>query len=218
LTDSPEDTPRGAAFEQIRRALDAAGLPSADFGRFTSNRHPDVIRPSVFDDRGAVPVLLNLLPSVFHPDALEAIVRHLTTPFARPVAAAPLIALFRTTVPADSSLKWAIGNALSVVTSPVHRDDLLELALDPRHGRGRQMIVDRLGRISGDSRIIDGLRELGTDPDVALHAQASLRKRVGPAAAADYIRPLLTHPSESVRRGAEYNMRKLAKALKSSTG
>jgi len=218
LIDSPDDVRRRAAFERIRSALDSAGLPSADFGRFTSNRHPDLIRPSVFDVCGAVPVLLNLLPSVSHPDALEAVVAHLATPFARPVAAAPLIAVFRTTAPADSSLKWAIGNALSVVATPVHRDELLELALDPKHGRGRQMIVERLGRISGDSRIIDALRALATDPDVALHALAGLRKRLGAAAAADIIRPLLTHPSEGVRRGAEYNMRKVASALKSSTG
>ena len=32
--------------------------------------------------------------------------------------------------------------------------------------------------------------------------------------AADIIKPLLTHPSDSVRRGAEYNMRKVARALK----
>src|SRR5262249_8918385 len=143
---------------------------------------------------------------------------HLATPFARPVAAAPLIVLFRIAAPANSSLKWTIGNALSVVTTPIHRDELLELALDPKHGPGRQMIVERLGRISRDSRIVDALRALAADPDVALHALAGLRRRLGAVAAADVIRPLLTHSSESVRRGAEYNMRKVTKALKSSTG
>jgi hypothetical protein len=36
-------------FALVRQALDDAGLPSEDFGRFTSGRYPDVIRPSVFD-------------------------------------------------------------------------------------------------------------------------------------------------------------------------
>ena len=80
------------------------------------------------------------------------------------------------------------------------------------------MIVERLGRISGDTRIVDALLALATDPDVALHALAGLRRRLGPAAAADVIGPLLTHPSEGVRLGAEYNMRKVKRALKSSTG
>lgn len=218
MTDELDDVARLAAFERVRRALEEAGLPSADFGRFTRNRRPDLIRSSVFDDRRAVPVLLNLLPSVSHPHALEAVVRHLATPFARPVAAAPLIELFRTTAPTQASLKWAIGNALSVVATSGHREALLELAVDPKHGPGRQMIVDRLGRIPGDPRIVDALRALATDPDVALHALAGLRKRLGAAAAAEIIRPLLAHSSEGVRRGAEYNMRKVTRALQPPSG
>jgi hypothetical protein len=80
------------------------------------------------------------------------------------------------------------------------------------------MIVERLGRISSDSRIVDALRSLSTDPDVALHALAGLRRRLGAAAAAEITRPLLTHHSERVRLGATYNMRKIARVLKSSPG
>ena len=70
-------------FELVRGALEAAGIDSADFSRFTSNRHPDVIRPSAFDHRSAVPVLLAVLPLVSHPNAKEAVVRSLTTSYAR---------------------------------------------------------------------------------------------------------------------------------------
>ncbi len=49
-------------FAVVRRALDAAGLPSEDFGRFTSGRHPDVIRQSVFDYKAAVPVFWRSSP------------------------------------------------------------------------------------------------------------------------------------------------------------
>ena len=87
MTDGPDDLARFAAIQRVRKAVDEAGLPSADFGRFTSNHHPDVIRPSVFDDRGAVPVLLRLLPDVTDRHVLEAVVAHLATPFARPIAA-----------------------------------------------------------------------------------------------------------------------------------
>ena len=123
----------------------AAGLPSADFGRFVSNRHPGLISPSCFDYQGAVPVLLGMLPRVSHPHVLESIVRSLSTRHARPVAAVALITLFKNTA-SDSDLKWAIGNALDVVTTSTHKEVLLELALDHNHGRSRQMVVERLAR------------------------------------------------------------------------
>lgn len=208
LTDVPQSDLREREFEAVRAALDAAGLPSADFGRFTRDRYPDVIRPSVFDYRGAVPVLLAMLDRISHPRVLSALVRSLTSPFARPTAAVPLMALFRRrTAATDWSLKWAIGNALATVATPVHRQELLLLALEPSHGIGRQMIVQRLGRIRNDAAILEALHRLATDPDVALHAQAGLRRQLGNEAAATIIRPLLTHESEGVRRGAIYNLR-----------
>src|SRR5205807_5929718 len=48
-------------FALVRASLEAAGLASADFGRFTSGKHPNVIRPAVFDYKAAVPVLLVVL-------------------------------------------------------------------------------------------------------------------------------------------------------------
>jgi hypothetical protein len=210
-----DDERRSREFDAVRSALAAVGLPSADFGRFTANRHPDVVRPSVFDYRGAVPVLLEMLPKVSHPDVLESIVRSLSTPYARPGAALPLIELFRKTSD-DAGLKWAIGNALSVVTTPAHKEALVELALNEKHGRGRQMIIERLGRIDGDPGIVEALHRLAIDPEVALHAQAGLRRRLGQFEALQIIRPLLGHSSEGVRRAAVYNVRKAEQALKRS--
>ncbi len=135
-------------FALVRRALDDAGLPSEDFGRFTSGRHPDVIRPSVFDYHAAVPVLLDVLPRLTRPVVKEAVVRSLTTSKARPAAATAMFEEFRRTPEASQpALKWAIGNALSTVTTIEHTDAILDLALDASHGAGRQMIVERLARI-----------------------------------------------------------------------
>src|SRR5437660_5465665 len=95
-------------FQLVRAGLEAAGLASADFGRFTSGRHPEVIRQSVFDYEAAVPVLLAVLPLVQHPRAKEAVVRSLTTSCARPVAADALIREVRnTSVTKQLALKWA---------------------------------------------------------------------------------------------------------------
>ena len=212
MTDEPVEEQRRREFDAVRSALAAAGLPSADFGRFVSNRHPGLISPAVFDYQGAVPVLLGMLPRVSHPHVLESIVRSLSTRHARPVAAVPLITLFKNTA-GDSDLKWAIGNALDVVTTSRHKEVVLEVALDQNHGRSRQMVVERLARISGDPRIVEAMHRLAMDPDVALHAQAGLRRLLGNDEALKFIRPLLGHESEGVRRGATYNVKKLEEAL-----
>lgn len=200
-------------FALVRGALEAAGVASADFGRFTSGRPPDVIRPSVFDYKAAVPVLLAVLPLVQHPSAKEAVVRSLTTSYARPAAADALIREFRNTSATEQpALKWAIGNALDTVTTTEHLEVLLELALDRVHGTGRQMIVDRVARISMDARVVDALRNLATDEDVAFHAMAGLRRRLGQAAAAAVIRPLTDHDSERVRDAARRQLKRAERA------
>ena len=196
-------------FDLVRSALEAAGIASADFGRFTSGRHLEVIRPSVFDYKAAVPVLLAVLPLVRHPNAKEAVVRSLTTSHARPAAAEARITEFRNTSETEHpALKWAIGNALDTVTTPQHVTVLLELATDSSHGTGRQMIVDRLARISNDPRVVDALKKLATDADVAFHAMAGLRRRLGQEAAAEMIRPLADHQSERVRDAARRQLRR----------
>lgn len=208
LRDSASD------FAFVRRALESAGIASDDFGRFTSNRHPDVIRPSVFDYEAAVPVLLAVLPLIRDPRAKEAVVRSLTDSRARPVAVDALIAEFRNTdASRNQGLKWAIGNALNTVTTPQHVDVLLELAMDTSHGIGRQMIVDRLARISKEPRVVEALRKLATDEDVAFHAMAGLRRRLGPTVAAEAIWPLTQHSSERVRDAARRQL-KLAQRTK----
>jgi hypothetical protein len=201
-------------FALVRRALDAAGLPSRDFGHFTSGRYPDIIPQPVFDYRGAVPVLLDVLPNVTRPAVKEAIVRSLSTPYARPDAARAILDEFRGTSDADQpALKWAIGNALSVVTTPAHVDELLELAGDRRHGAGRGMVVERLGRISGDRRVEEMLMGLLDDPDVAFQAMGGIRRRLGPAKAVGLLTPLLAHQDERVRRAAHEHLKRARKAM-----
>jgi hypothetical protein len=129
-------------------------------------------------------VLLDVLPRLTRPVVKEAVVRSLSTAHAHPAAASALLDEFRRTSDGQNpALKWAIGNALSTVTTIQHVDALLELALDRSHGAGRQMVVDRLARFSKDDRIVQALMSLLADEDVALHAMAGLRRRLGPAAA-----------------------------------
>lgn len=192
-------TARDDEFRQVHAALEAAGLPSQDFGRFVSGAE--------FDFRRSVPVLLELLPSLTDPDVVEAAVRSLSTRYARPAAAEPLLELFRSLPADEAGLKWAVGNALDVVTTAQHRDQLLDLALDRTHGTGRQMIVYRLGRLPHDEPTDEALRELAADGDVALHAMIGLRRRLGPDAV-PVIEVLKDHQDSRVRKAADIQLRK----------
>lgn len=166
-----------------------------------------------FDHQNSVPVLLEWLPRIEDPGVKEAIVRHLSTKYAKPIAAHPLIEEFRQTSTDDGALKWAIGNALDVVADSSVIPDLLDLARDQRHGVGRQMIVARLGRASKRPEIVETLVELLDDEDVALHAMSALRQQLGSEAARSYIARLGNHPSELIRTQAGRELKKVDRAL-----
>lgn len=207
---------RDEDFERVRSALRLAGLPADDFGVFASGRHPEVIHQPVFDYARSVPVLLELLPTLTDDRAKEAVVRSLSTSAARTVAVPALVELFEHTSDVSSpSLKWAIGNALSTTTTKAHTDVLLRLASDHTHGSGRSMIVERLGRISGDERIVPALLSLIDDPGTALTAMGGLRRRLPPDECIALFEPLLDHDEPKVRTAAKAN---LSKARKKQSG
>jgi hypothetical protein len=69
-------------WQMLRDVLEARGIGSADLGRFVSNTN--YFRPSVFDERAAMPVLLDLLPRLARPNVVTAVPGHLHRPWARP--------------------------------------------------------------------------------------------------------------------------------------
>jgi HEAT repeat protein len=187
--------------------LQEAGLPTEDFGRFTT------LRPMAFDFEGAVPILLRWLPRIENPWVKEAIVRSLTTRFAKPVAAPVLIEEFRRTPTDQAALKWAMGNALDVVADQSFIDELLGLVGDPGHGAARQMIVLRLGRARKDPRVVDALLPLLEEEDVTMPAISALRQQLGPERARSHVARLLDHPSERIRTIALDQLRRIDRTL-----
>jgi hypothetical protein len=75
----------------------------------------------------AIPILIKWLPLLQNRGLKESIVRALSVPWAKPAAALPLIAEFKN---ADwygnDSLKWAIGNGLSIVADDTVFDGWVE--------------------------------------------------------------------------------------------
>jgi hypothetical protein len=71
------------------------GCPARTSGGSPAVAIRDVIRPSIFDYRGAVPVLLDVLPQLTRAGVKETVVRSLSTAHARPAAATALLEEFR---------------------------------------------------------------------------------------------------------------------------
>ena len=192
-------------WDLVRAKLRDEGLDDEDFGLFAPF--------SRFDDAAAVPVLMELLPQVKDRGLKETIVRHLTDKAAKPVAAPLLLDEFRKTPKEDSSLKWALGSALSSVCTSEHIPTLIQLATDKTHGMGRQEIVTRLGNGPKTEQIAQALIDLLGDEDVTLHAISALRRQLGNEAARPHVEEFLDHPSDRVKRQAKQQLKRIDKAL-----
>lgn len=135
--------------------------------------------------RGAIPVLVDWLGRASDPKVKGELVRALSVPWAKPVATQPLIDEFRAVDaevdPTGTGLRWTIGNALEVLFDDVDFDAFVELAVDERYGKARQMVVLGLAR-SKKPQAVDVLLGLVEDPDVDGQAVKALAKLGAPAA------------------------------------
>lgn len=157
--------------------------------------------------RLAVPVLVRWLSRIDNRDVKEDIVRTLSVPWARE-AAMPLVTAFRQILdPAETDLRWTIGNALEVLANDEIASELIEVATDRRYGRDREMVVLGLGRLK-DQRVPNVLMNLLVDEDVVGHAVMALGKlRIEEARS--QIEALLEHPKSWVRKEAKKALAKI---------
>jgi hypothetical protein len=139
----------------------------------------------------------------------ESIVRALSVPWARPVAALPLIAEFKSVKGLDESLKWTIGNALSIVADDSVFHEIAELVKEKRHGKSREMLAVALGKMK-NPQAVDLAIQLLNDEMVVGHALKALAK-LKPQRARPYIEALVDHPKPWVRKEAARALAKLEK-------
>jgi HEAT repeat protein len=201
-------------FDRVRSLLRAQGVTGVDdFGYFANNT--EYFRPSSFDERAAMPFLLELLPTLSDPKTVEATARHLCRPWAKSSALPPLVEAFRSWAPREPLVGWAIGDSLICAAGAGDVDTLLRLAQDRTFGMARQMIVHSLWRFRKDQRVAQVLTELSEDPDVCLHAMSALRRTIGN----DASLPLLHHLSQTNHddRVREQAAKELKKAERAST-
>lgn len=173
----------------LRARLSAAGVAGVeDLGRFVSNPH--FFGESRFDERAAMPVLVDALPSLTDPKLVATVAGHLCRTWARPAAFDALHQAFREWAPRDPLTGWHLGDAVGTTATRAHVEQLIELSVDRRFGTARQMVVLSLGRFPTSPGVRDAVLSLIEDPDVALHAMKSLQKTLGPQAALPYIEDL----------------------------
>jgi hypothetical protein len=174
-------------FDRVGGVLRARGVAGVeDFGTFVNNT--TYFAPSRFDERSAMPVLIELLPTLNDAKVVETVASHLRRPWARPAAYEPLRIAFQRWAEAGpgSPAAWALGDALASAAISSNLLELLALVQDSRYGPSRQMIVFALYRFKADETAA-ALSQLIRDPEVALHAMSALRRIVGP----EHSRPLI---------------------------
>lgn len=163
----------------------------------------------------AIPVLLTWLPLVECESVKESVVRALSVPWAKPIAAFSLLREFRTlpvSQATNAGVKWAIGNALSLVASDSVFPEIVELVKNRQHGKSREMLTLTLANMKNPAAI-DVLVELLEDPEVAGYAVMALGKLKAIKAIVP-IQSFLTHPQLWIRKEAKKALAKLDSQLK----
>jgi HEAT repeat protein len=166
------------------------------------------LSPGAF--KKCIPILLKWLPRIEDVGVKEYIVRSLSVPSAKAIAAQPLIVEFRNTPnTANSGLKWVIGNALSIVATDAVFKQLLDLIGDKANGKSREMLVLALGNME-NAAAVDKLIEMLNDEEIAGHALKALGKLRAPKALA-WVRPFVNHPKAWIRNEAKRALIKIDK-------
>lgn len=160
----------------------------------------------------AIPVLVELLPTVQDTRIKEGVVRALAVKEAvgEDVARAMIRefeAIDPSGPPVEQGLKWAIANTLSVVARDPVFEEVAALARDQRHGKAREMLAEALARMK-DPRAVEVLVELLDDDEVVGHAVVALGK-LKARAARPAIERFLDNPKAWIRKEAERALAKI---------
>jgi HEAT repeat protein len=157
--------------------------------------------------RDLVPILLRYLKDTTPENEKEFLVRCLGVKgFTE--ASQPLIDEFYKA--RNGSLKFAIGNSLSIISDKNSLPKMIKIAQEKEHGTERIMIVHGLGKYkSEEAKAV--LISLLNDEDVAGHAIYALGK-TRDKTLIKYIEPFLTHKVAWIRNEAKKVIKKLEKA------
>jgi hypothetical protein len=156
----------------------------------------------------AIPILVRWLPLVENGNVKAAIARLLSVPWAGPQVAPALIREFRAAPDwTETGLRFALGNALSIVADDAVYPDIRALVQDPRYGEARTRLPFALARMK-NPEVTDVLRLLLHEPLMAPSAAQALAER-GVVEAIAEIEVCLTHSDPWARNEIKKALRKL---------
>lgn len=162
----------------------------------------------------AIPILIEHLRRPYPLRIREGIVRALTVKGAGEAAYSVLVNEFKnqadSTDAAQHGFKWALGNAISIVATKNHFDEVVELIRDKRHGKTRDMMLLRLPSLDRN-RAIDVLIESLDDDEISGQAVVALGKLKSQKARTGIEHILTHHPQPWVRKEAKKALGKLNK-------
>lgn len=165
-----------------------------------------------FDYRIAVPLLIDWLPRIKDSGTKEEIVRALSVKWAKPAAAPVLLEEFDAALdPKGIGIRWALANALSVVSTDSQFERIKDIVRSKKYGKAREMLAVALGNMRNTPESEQILIELLEDEDVAGHALIGLRKLGKGRTAFGRIQKLAQHPKKWIRIEAEKLLVKLGK-------
>jgi hypothetical protein len=162
----------------------------------------------------AIPILIEHLKRPYPFRIREGIARALTVKDAGEAAYLALVDEFKAqTDSADAGqhgFKWALGNAISIVATKNHFDEIAELIRDKRHGTTRDMMVLRLSSLDRN-RAVNLLIEALNDDEISGQAIVALGKLKSQKARIGIEYVLAHHPQPWVRKAAKKALAKLNK-------
>ena len=162
--------PRHAELEAAREAarpllaeLKVAGFRAHDLGDFASRKLPS---------KKAAVILTKWLPRIDDRWVLTRIASALSDRKARPVAAQPLLDLFRS-MPDDPLVKDRVAAAVGTLARDNEFEQIADCIRDPRHGHYRHYLFWAVSYMK-DPRAVDLCLELIDDPELGSSALVAL--------------------------------------------
>ncbi len=154
-----------------------------------------------------IPILVKHLAMPYSSKVKEGIVRALAVKEAKGKANMSLIHLYHNLPKSEYSLRWAIGNTISVLVTKNDIESILTIVSNRDNGSSRQMFIKALTKFSSD-KVVDVLLSILFDEDVTLQVLSALEK-LKVKKAVDLIKTLLSDKSTNIRKAAEKAIRNI---------
>jgi len=125
----------------------------------------------------AIPILTNHLSGPYDDGTKEGIARALTVKEARGISADVLFDEYVSRKD-ESTYKWSLANALSLVADKSLEAKLIEIVFDPEHACGRASLMEALAKIRSP-RAKEAFQKLvrDPDPDIVVKAKKLMKRR-----------------------------------------